>query len=92
MLNTLKKALATALYLWSAFREFRKEIALMAVLGFASGIFGGIGISIIIPLFTLIKLHRALTSLHNQFILSFKLFTSLPQYHHSSYSWSYYSP
>ena len=55
MLNTLKKALATALYLWSAFREFRKEIVLMAVLGFASGLFGGIGISIIIPLFALLS-------------------------------------
>ena len=55
MPKIIQKTISTIRYLWSAFGKYRSEIVVMAILGFASGLFGGIGISIIIPLFALLS-------------------------------------
>src|SRR3989344_9539882 len=54
MFTTLKKAIASLKFLWSAFKEYRSKLILTAGLGLLSGFFGGIGISAIIPLFSLV--------------------------------------
>jgi ABC-type multidrug transport system fused ATPase/permease subunit len=61
MFTTIKKATRTARYIWDVFSEYHIKIALTAGLGFVSGLFGGIGISIIIPLFSLLSPQSATT-------------------------------
>jgi len=54
MFATIKKAIANLKFLWSAFKEYRNKLIITAGLGLLSGLFGGIGISAIIPLFSII--------------------------------------
>src|SRR3989344_6335082 len=54
MFATIKKALANLKFLWSAFKEYRNKLIATAGLGLLSGFFGGIGISAIIPLFSVV--------------------------------------
>lgn len=55
MITIIKKVVFTARFLWNTFKEYHAKITVMAVLGFVSGLFGGIGISIIIPLFSILS-------------------------------------
>ena len=54
MFATIKKAVANLKFLWSAFKEYRNKLILTAGLGLLSGFLGGIGISAIIPLFSIV--------------------------------------
>lgn len=54
MFTTIKKAIANLKFLWSAFKEYRNKLILTAGLSLLGGFFGGIGISAIIPLFSII--------------------------------------
>ena len=54
MFTTIKKAVTNLKFLWSAFKEYRNKLIATAGLGLLSGFFGGIGISAIIPLFSII--------------------------------------
>src|SRR3989338_8631655 len=62
MFTTIKKVIFTARFLWNAFGEYHAKIAIMAILGFVSGLFGGIGISIIIPLFSILSPKNGIAS------------------------------
>ena len=62
MFTIIKKVIHTARFLWGAFKEYHAKIAIMAILGFVSGLFGGIGISIIIPLFSILSPKNGIAS------------------------------
>lgn len=54
MFTTIKKVLVNLKFLWSAFKEYRNKLILTAGLGLLSGFLGGIGISAVIPLFSIL--------------------------------------
>lgn len=54
MFTTIKKVITNLRFLWSAFKEYRNKLILTAGLGLLSGFFGGVGISAIIPLFSVV--------------------------------------
>lgn len=59
MFTFLKKLIRTTSFVWDVFKEYRLKIVFISLLGFASGLFGGLGIGIIIPLFSLLSPQNA---------------------------------
>ncbi len=54
MLSAVRKVIKGSQYLWTVYQGYHKQIFIVAFLGFASAFFGGIGISVVIPLFALL--------------------------------------
>lgn len=54
MLINVKKIRAAVILLKGAFGQYKSKFAVMVALGFLGGLFGGVGISVIIPLFSVL--------------------------------------
>ncbi|MBI4114676.1 MAG: hypothetical protein HY445_02440, partial [Candidatus Niyogibacteria bacterium] len=54
LIATIKKIANTLLFLKKAYSPYKTQILILAGIGFASGLLEGIGVNVLIPLFSLI--------------------------------------